>query len=741
MNQTLPLFATGLRTAWSVLLVLACFGSPVRAQVADAPLPPNPGLRKATVPAGFRPKAPGKLSQELLALREPTAAAAANRRPAPGASKSANSFLQVRNGLVVVNIVAAGNAQALANELKTTVGLTNAAVAKQLISGAVPIRNLDKLGANPKVRFVRAAYKPRLKAGAATSQGDKAQRSDLARQVAGVTGRGVKVGVISDSYDRLNGAAAGIASADLPGPGNPTGRTTPVQVLQELAAQDSSGSDEGRAMLEIIHDVAPDAELAFHTGFGGGEATFAQAVLKLADAGCQVIVDDLGFPDEPFFSDGVSTQAIDEVKRRGVSFFTAVGNYGDAAYEHSFQPSTFEPFGPGTGTAHNFSAPGQPPRYYQPVRIGREGVFIGLFQWDDPFFSVTGDTAKQARTDLDIYLLDDALQVVAASTLDNLAIGDPIEGLFYEKTDTTMQNDVFYVVITQAAGPAPRLMKYIQFGDADFVNPAASPIPGIGASTAFGHVLAPGAISVGAAWYEFTPPFLGVDTAYHQFLFYQTSYSKTPILFDKNGNRLSSPVYRQKPEITAPDGANTSFFGFDLEGDGFPNFFGTSAAAPHAAGVAALMIEAYKKPLPPDLVKSAMTRTALDMDDLFTDGVFDQGFDYTTGYGLLQADKAVQEVLSTVTATAPGAADPAARLVAYPSPFGRELSVLLPGRNQRPATVKLYNLQGQLVHDQVLTPRENEAGKLDLPNLAAGLYMLHVEQAGSPLRTLKVQKQ
>src|SRR5438045_9565471 len=69
-----------------------------------------------------------------------------------------------------------------------------------------------------------------------------------------------------------------------------------------------------------------------------------------------------------------------------------------------------------------------------------------------------------------------------------------------------------------------------------------------------------------------------------------------PFYFDGQGQRLASPQFRQKPEFAAADGVDTSFFptdaGADYDNDGFPNFFGTSAAAPNAAAIAALLLEA-----------------------------------------------------------------------------------------------------------------------------------------------------
>lgn len=105
-----------------------------------------------------------------------------------------------------------------------------------------------------------------------------------------VDGAGIKVGVLYNSFNDLGGAATDEADGALPSASN-------IQVLSDLS---SGGTDEGRAMMQIIYDIAPGANLAFYTA-ANSEQDLANGILALAAAGCKVICDDFGYYDEPFF--------------------------------------------------------------------------------------------------------------------------------------------------------------------------------------------------------------------------------------------------------------------------------------------------------------------------------------------------------------------------------------------------------------------------------------------------------
>src|SRR5439155_19091898 len=155
-------------------------------------------------------------------------------------------------------------------------------------------------------------------------------------------------------------------------------------------------------------------------------------------------------------------------------------------------------------------------------------------------------------------------------------------------SDTTFQIAISRAG-TSPSTPVARKLRYLSMDDAGN-GIGASEYYQAAAPCTFGHNSSTGALGTAAYVYDDfpsnppRPPFTPVIEDF-------SSPGPATIDFDVSGNRLAQSEIRQKPDIAAPDGGNNTFFGDDYEGDGFPNFFGTSAAAPHAAGVAALLLQ------------------------------------------------------------------------------------------------------------------------------------------------------
>ncbi|EDX73882.1 peptidase families S8 and S53 domain protein [Coleofasciculus chthonoplastes PCC 7420] len=530
--------------------------------------------------------------------------------------QNASFSLQTYNNNVVIDAVAASDVNSLLSDLQG-LGLQNASIFGSFVSGMLPIDALASVAQLESLKFAKPTYKPITNVGKTTSQANVALRADIAREQFGVDGTGVTIGVLSDSFNFSGTAAEDVANGDLP---------SGIQVLKDLPNDGSLGDifgiDEGRAMMQLIHDVAPGADLAFHTA-AFNETDFAQGILALADAGADIIVDDIFYPTEPMFQDGVIAQAIDTVVAQGVSYFSAAGNDARQSYESAFNGSNLfeELVG---GEFHDFDS-GAGVDIFQSLTIPENSGFGISFQWDSPFFSVSGGAGS--LNDLDIFLFDQSGTNILASSVNQNVGNDAVE-FFSFFNDGSLGTDTFNLAISKVEGLDPGLMKYILFGEGTLNEYDTA------SGTVFGHPNARGAEAVGAAFYQDTPEF-GVDPALLEPF---SSAGPTPILFDRAGNRLANPEIRLKPEIIAADGTNTTFFppAFldprDPEGDGFPNFFGTSAAAPHAAAVAALMLDAAPDMSPSEIYRILET-TALDMES--------PGFDFDSGFGLIQADRAV----------------------------------------------------------------------------------------------------
>ena len=553
-----------------------------------------------------------------------------------------NEIYIVRNGEVLVEAVAQERGSDLLKELME-LGIKDAKHYGPMVSGYLSPDKFEQAAQLKSLRFIRPAYKAVVNIGSVTTQGDVAQKSDIVRSSFGVDGTGVTVGIISDSYNTLGGESAGIQSGDLPGTGNPNGFTAPVNVLDDLPV--NQGTDEGRAMAEIVHDIAPGAELAFHPGLVP-VPEFAEGVLELQAAGCDVIVDDVYLVATPFFQDGLIEQAIGEVIDDGVTYVSISNNYDTRSYESEFRPGgIYDIPGFGSYLAHDFD-PGAGEDVFQKISIGTGqtlGASIISFQWDDPFAS-SCEGCPGADTDLDIFIFYSDLTfgstiygAVAFSATNNNIGGDALE-IIAEVPVIPGQYHIFIGKSLDAPGPNPNpgFIKYIDvpFGNSRDEYDTQSP-------TVVGHNTAPGSITVGASDYRTVSD---TEATIESF----SSLGGTPTFFDPLGNRITT-VVRNKPEIVAPDNVNTSFFpasGVDPDGDGFPNFAGSSAASPHVAGVVALMLEKSNFTSTPEQIKQALISTTIDMDDPATPN-FDTGFDFKTGYGFIQADDAIQALVDT----------------------------------------------------------------------------------------------
>lgn len=608
-----------------LLIVLFTFGATVAAADSAVPARQHPGQEGL-----FKAAQMSKASTPLVrVLSEYRAHARLGKRTA---FEPSDRFLPFAAGRVLVDARATADSEALLDDL-IQLGLVNGARHGDLVSGLLPVVAIDRAAALASLRSISAAIAPITHTGVVTSQGDRALRAIEGRSMYVVDGAGVAVGVLSDSYDTLGGASADIANGELPAVG-----VTVIGGESSYCGTVVFCIDEGRAMLQIVHDMAPGADLLFHTGLAT-KAEYANAIPTLAAAGADIIVDDLLYLNEPMFQDGIVAQAVDSVAAAGVAYYSAAGNAGDESYEAAFVDSGeifciefFLPIGDcdpiyeRVGRMHDFDA-GPGVDLYQSVTVPIEGVLTVALQWDEPF------GGPGPRNDHDILLLDETGGVFfEISANDNIITGESWEVLQFYNAEYLGYGTNFNLIITyddvDSMDPPATLLKTVVFGSGNSLNEFQT-----NSSTLFGHANAAGAEAVGAAFFEDTPAF-GV---YPPILEPYSSRGGTPILFGNNGVRLGSPIVRAKPEIAAVDGVNTSFFFSDSHGnDDIDDFFGTSAAAPHAAGIAALMLEA--RPLStPQQINAALEGSAIDMNAA--------GFDHDSGYGLIQADAAIAALL------------------------------------------------------------------------------------------------
>ena len=439
-------------------------------------------------------------------------------------------------------------------------------------------------------------------AGDVVTEGDALLLTSQVRDVLGFDGSGIKVGVISTGVPNR---ASVQATGDLPA----TITIDPVRSGQLT-------NDEGTAMLEIVHDLAPGAELFFSgfisMGFDGMGQEIVQftnndmvdSINWLVGQGVDIIVDDIQFFNEPAFTDGIVAQAAANAVSQDVTFVSAAGNRADRHYQGQFVDSGggFQDFKLGAGVDNTLN-----------INVAPNSAVNAWLQWSDPL----GTSAN--NYDVSFFDLTTGLFIGTAGADIQDGIGgddDPIEVASW--TNTSALTVQVGLVVQRASGIDRELEVYITptgvAADDDATN----------TDSLFGHKAVESVITTGAI--DATDP--GNDTI-REFSSRGPSTIYTDFVAQTSTQRVSL-------DGAAINGVQTQAgqLGF------FSNpFFGTSAAAPHVAGIAALLLN-INPLLTPAAISTILANTAVD--------ILAAGYDADSGFGRFDAFAAANTTLATL---------------------------------------------------------------------------------------------
>ncbi len=641
--------------------------------------------------------------------------------------KNGSENYVIRNNNIMIEVYTSDNQNpdAFAAALKA-LGFVTRSQHDKILLGRIPIDSLERLytleevsavipvtrlltnttRSHPEGGYVpyggrRTDFKDFTGFGAANNQGSVAMKADQIRKRLKVSGKNVKIGIISSSFDLLGNARKGIENGDLPGLQNPNGFKRPVTVLEEGIIEGLSGPsiDEGRGMAELIHDIAPEAQLFFSTGFVGSDLAFADAIKNLAAAGCDIIVDDVFLGTRSsVYQEGLISETIENVTDRGVLYFTSAGNFGDGStrnifkfYESAYAPAEVDFPGQGILLFHIFET-GSP---FLPVQLKKGTSTLNIeVQWSEPWGSRCKGCAK-SKYDLNIVAFDGNSNILELAQPN--VKGDARVGTNFT-FESTADNIIGIGLITLNGGTLPERV----FIGYDVINSSAIILEEDtkklfqNTPTVYGHNNAASAITVGASSWFNTPegaiywnaniagtvsngqrvdrvpvpkiPILSYPDAPSAIFSSQTlvdpittksSIGGIGLLFDNKGNLINAngkPKINKKPDVVGPDGVSNTVSG--LTNNIIPNrfFFGTSAAAPNVAALAALLLQASNYTFDQAEMRKVLNGTAIDMDDPYIMGLqrgnnsprFSKGFDFASGNGFVDAVAAADKIIKTI---------------------------------------------------------------------------------------------
>lgn len=345
-------------------------------------------------------------------------------------------------------------------------------------------------------------------------------------------------------------------------------------------------------MAEIVHAIAPRALIHFATGFGSA-ASMAVNIRQLQILGCRIIVDDVTYPDESPFQDGPIALAVNEVSEAGTLYFSSARNSGSQRYKTS---GTWEGdfldggiAGDEMGGASNHVHLFAPGTTANKILNAGSQARINLF-WAEPL--------GKALADYNIYVLGSDGHVLQAGTTTHNGTKDPYQSV-------SGLNGGESIVITKPVG-APALFMHLDNTDGIIAISTNGNVRGHNASGAV-NAFSVGATSISQPPSEFLPNAHSIEAfsadGPRRLFFKPDGTPWTPGNFSSQGG-----IVLKKPDITAANGISTT-----LPRSKLNPFVGTSAAAPHAAAIAALLLS-YEKTLTSSEVRQVLTTAALAIE-------------------------------------------------------------------------------------------------------------------------------
>jgi len=370
----------------------------------------------------------------------------------------------------------------------------------------------------------------------------------------GLTGQGVKVGVLDLGF----GGYQDLLGTELP-------ETVTVQAFGDDTMFDREV--HGTACAEIVHEMAPEAEL-YLAYYDGSDVAMGQAIEWLMEQKVDIISNSTGSNGlTPMDGTGFAEDLVDHARDQGIFFVSAAGNEADTHWRgqfvdsdgnniHEFFPDTevipFIPFGPGVQTEI-------------------------ILSWDD------WQTVDQ---DYDLILMDeDGTLLGKSEDPQGGGAGDmPIEGFLYEFED----NEIYLLSIENYDGLARGDATFDLFIHGGLMHPDYI-VPQHSLSS---PADANGAFAVGAV--NWADDVLEV--------------------YSSQGPTTDGRI---KPDLAAPSVVDSRSYAPEA-------FDGTSAATPHVAGAAALVLQAFPD-MSPDKLADLLQERALDLGDSGPDNAFGAG--------------------------------------------------------------------------------------------------------------------